>query len=209
MMGKILPLSKGQAVEGRNPHRGRILVEGLRARQGTVRDPGVQGLLWEGRKGGGEPEWEEGGGETRRARERGGKGGGQREEEEERGTGGRRRGGGQRGEDEKERSQREKRKDRAGGGEPKQVGAWGTGSHSLSGQCAHPLRAGARPAFRYGLLSAAPSSPVSPAVRGLIFFLHGLKRPSIPSGYTLLPILRPRGTQSLDSVAIIHSRPAL
>lgn len=46
------PLSEGEAEEGRNPHRGRILVEGLRARQGTVRDPGVQGLLWEGRKGG-------------------------------------------------------------------------------------------------------------------------------------------------------------
>lgn len=57
---RILPLSEGEAVEGRNPHRGRILVEGLRARQGTVRDPGVQGLLWEGRKGGGRRAWEEG-----------------------------------------------------------------------------------------------------------------------------------------------------
>lgn len=51
-MGKILSLSEGKAVEGRNPHRGRILVEGLKARQGTVRDPDVQGLLWEGRRGG-------------------------------------------------------------------------------------------------------------------------------------------------------------
>lgn len=111
---------------------------------------------------------------------------------------------GQEGEEQK----REERRGQEVGGLSK-VGARGTCSHSLSGQCAHPLRAGARPAFRYGLLSAAPSSPVSPAVRGLIFFLHGLKRPSIPSGDTLLPILRPRGTQSLDSAAIIHSRPAL
>lgn len=49
-------------MEGRNPHRGRILVEGLRARQGTVRDPGVQGLLWEGRR-------EEGGEHGRRERQ--------------------------------------------------------------------------------------------------------------------------------------------
>lgn len=53
MMSRILPLSEGEAEEGRDGHRGRILVEGLRARQGTVRDPGVQGLLWEGREGGG------------------------------------------------------------------------------------------------------------------------------------------------------------
>lgn len=51
MMGRILPLSEGEAEEGRNQHRGRILVEGLRARQGTVRDPGVQGPAV-GRKGG-------------------------------------------------------------------------------------------------------------------------------------------------------------
>lgn len=41
MMGRTFPLSEGEAEEGMNPHRGRILVEGLRARQGTVRDPGV------------------------------------------------------------------------------------------------------------------------------------------------------------------------
>lgn len=111
--------------------------------------------------------------------------------------------------EEEERSRREKRKDGQEVEGLSKVGAWDTCSHSLSGECAYPLRAGACPAFRYSLLSAAPSSPVSPAVRGLIFFLHGLKRPSIPSGDTLLPILRPRGTQSLDSVAIIHSRPAL
>lgn len=137
-------------------------------------------------------------------------GGGQREEEE--GEEGKEAEAAEGGRGERtRRRESEERKERTGQEVEglSKVGAWDTCSHSLSGECAHPLRAGACPAFRYGLLSAAPSSPVSPAVRGLIFFLHGLKRPSIPSGDTLLPILRPRGTQSLDSVAIIHSRPAL
>jgi hypothetical protein len=132
--------------------------------------------------------------ESKKRRRKGKRGGGQSREERTRRRG---------------MSGREKRGRGRRWGSLSKVGARGTCSHSLLGQCAHPLRAGARPAFRYGLLSAAPSSPVSPAVRGLIFFLHGLKRPSIPSGDTLLPILRPRGTQSLDSAAIIHSRPAL
>lgn len=67
---------------------------------------------------------------------------------------------------------------------------WGRGAGRLSGT---------------GLLSAALGSPVSPAVRGLIFFSSRLKRPSATSGDTRLPILLPRGTQSLDSAAIIHS----
>lgn len=64
------------------------------------------------------------------------------------------RGGGQSREERTRRRGRSRREKRGGGkrwGGLSKVGAWGTRSHSLSGQCAHPLRAGARPAFRYGL----------------------------------------------------------
>lgn len=39
MMGRILPLSEGEAEEGRNPHRGRILVEGAESQAGHCEGP--------------------------------------------------------------------------------------------------------------------------------------------------------------------------
>lgn len=39
MMGRILPLSEGEAEEGRNLHRGRILVEGAESQAGHCEGP--------------------------------------------------------------------------------------------------------------------------------------------------------------------------
>lgn len=65
MMGRILPLSEGEAEEGRNPHRGRILVEGAESQAGHCEGP------WCARPAVGRKEGREEGGENGRREERG------------------------------------------------------------------------------------------------------------------------------------------
>ena len=104
-------------------------------------------------------------------------------------------GGQRRGEEDMQEGGKEEtgdRGDRGGrGGRTKAGSRSGLGAHT-------PL--GTQAAFRYRPFVCGPELACQPRCqRPNLFLLRGLKRPSITSGDTLLPILRPHGTQSPDS----------